>query len=115
MPDTTETTDAAGSTVGKNTEKPGTQVTIDLPPLSTDPRVLIFGSIVLGLLLMTIGMAVDNEGLTRAGAFIFPLPFFWSGLFNGKENTALRVTLIATGGLFVAAAYASPTALAFLR
>ncbi len=65
---------------------------------------LLLAAIALGLLFMIIGAGTRTRGLTLTGAFIFPFSLFAGGLFWSEELLAVRITLLALGGLFVIAA-----------
>ena len=66
---------------------------------------LLLGMIAIGLLFLVIGAGTRNRPVTLIGEFIFPLALFAGGLFWGEENLAVRITLLALGGLFVIATF----------
>ena len=71
-------------------------------------------AIVLGLLLLVIGAGTNQSNVILAGQFIFPIGFIWGGL-SSDENMSLRVTMLAVGGLFAIAAFASSIFTSFIR
>jgi hypothetical protein len=58
-----------------------------------------------GLLLLLIGVAKGNQNVFHAGTFIFPAGLIWGGLFL-EEKLAVRVTLLAIGGIFIICSFA---------
>jgi hypothetical protein len=66
---------------------------------------MIIFSVVLGLLLMVIGIGARHSNVSLAGQFIFSAALISGGL-QSEEPAALRVTLIAIGGLFAISAFA---------
>jgi hypothetical protein len=66
---------------------------------------ILITAITLGLLLLVIGIGTRSRAVTLIGEFVFPLSLFAGGLFWGEENLAVRITLIALGGLFVIAMF----------
>ncbi len=68
---------------------------------------LLLGAIALGLLLLVIGVGTRNRPVTLIGEFIFPMALVTGGLYWREENLAVRITLIALGGLFVIATFGS--------
>ncbi len=75
---------------------------------------LVLLGALLGLLLMVIGVGVRSLNVLLAGQFIFAAALLWGGISsNGEyaENKALRITMLAIGGLFVISAFASAAGL----
>ncbi len=72
--------------------------------LTVGTSLLMVAGAALGLMLMVIGAGVRSNGLVLAGIFIFPMAFIAGGVFSSDEVLAVRITLIAIGGLFVIAA-----------
>ena len=70
--------------------------------------------IILGLLLLVIGAGVHNSNVMLAGDFIFALSFIWGGLSCSEDPIAMRIALVAIGGLFVINAFAGSLGLASL-
>jgi hypothetical protein len=66
---------------------------------------ILLAGLALGLLLLVIGAGTRNRPVTLIGEFIFPMALFAGGLFWGEENSAVRITLMALGGLFVIAVF----------
>ena len=66
---------------------------------------ILLAGIALGLLLLAIGAGTRNRAVILIGEFVFPLSLFAGGLFWGEESLAVRITLIALGGLFAIAAF----------
>jgi hypothetical protein len=69
---------------------------------------------ILGLLLLVIGTGIPNRGTLLAGDFIFAVALIWGGLDSSEENIPLRITMLAVGGLFTIAAFASSLGLTSL-
>jgi hypothetical protein len=67
---------------------------------------MIILGVLVGLLLLVIGIGTKHSNVTLAGQFILPIALI-SGGMSSEDNVALRVTLIAIGGLFAIAAFAS--------
>jgi hypothetical protein len=85
--------------------------------MTISTRLLVALGAVLGLLLMVIGGGTHSTNLVLAGQFIFAFAFLWGGLSpmgEDMENKALRITMLAIGGLFVISAFASSISLASL-
>ena len=68
---------------------------------------VLLAGIAVGLLLLAIGAGTRNRAVTLIGEFIFPASLFAGGLFWGRESLAVRITLIALGGLFAIAVFGS--------
>jgi len=64
---------------------------------------VLFAAILLGLLLVVIGLDIENDGVYYAGAFILPAALLWGGLFLDEESPGIRITLLAVGGYLAAA------------
>jgi hypothetical protein len=94
---------------GENTvetkEPKESEVPVKKGVITIGTGLLLLAAITLGLLLLVIGAGTRNRPVTLIGEFIFPLSLFAGGLFRGEENLAVRITLIALGGLFVIAAF----------
>ena len=69
-------------------------------------RGMLIFAVVLGLLLLVIGSGSGHPNVSLAGQFIFSVALIAGGL-SSEEPVALRVTLIAIGGLFAISAFAS--------
>jgi hypothetical protein len=82
--------------------------------MSMSEKSMTILAVVLGLLLLVIGTGTRHPNITLAGDFIFPIALIWGGLSSNEENTPLRVTMLALGGLFIIAAFASSSSLASL-
>lgn len=61
----------------------------------------VFLLLILGILLMFLGSGLGNDGewLGLAGALVFTVSLVWGGLFLVGESLALRIALLAIGGL----------------
>ena len=64
-------------------------------------KLILFGAILLGILLLVIGDSRNVNWLIYAGKFILPVALFWGGFYLKEENTAVRITLLALGGVMV--------------
>jgi hypothetical protein len=64
-----------------------------------ETKLVTFGGILLGILLLVIGDAQAIKGVTYAGKFILPVALFWGGLCLKDESVGIRITLIALGGI----------------
>ena len=72
---------------------------------------ILFAVVLFGLLLVVIGLNIENEGVYYAGAFILPAALFWAGLFLKEESGRVRITLLAIGGYLVAAPLTDTTSI----
>ncbi len=83
--------------------------------MTVSRKFLIALGVLVGLLLLVIGnIGGGHHNIVLAGDFFFAISLIWGGL-TGEEHVALRVALLAIGGLFVIAAFAgSPLNLASL-
>jgi hypothetical protein len=66
---------------------------------------VLLTAVAVALLLLVVGVGSRNDGVALAGEFIFPLSLLAGGLFWVEESLAVRITLIALGGLFVIVAF----------
>jgi len=73
--------------------------------IAMTPTLGMLIAVALGLLLRVIGMHAGEAGLMFAGAFILPLALVWGGLFLDSQALAVRVTLLASGGLVLFALF----------
>jgi len=64
-------------------------------------RLILFIGILLGLLLLVIGDSRNIKWVIYAGKFILPAALFWGGFYLKEENLAVRVTLLALGGIMI--------------
>jgi hypothetical protein len=62
---------------------------------------------VIGLLLLVIGSGVSSRGVSLAGDFLFALGLIYGGMSLSEEHAAVRVAMIAIGGLAAIAAFIS--------
>ena len=68
---------------------------------TSDTKWVVLIGVALGLLLRVIGADIGNYEVNLAATFILPLSLFWGGLFLKEDSTAIRITLLAIGGLIV--------------
>ncbi len=91
----------------ENKETKNIQSPVQKSVITVGTGMLLLGAIALGLLLLVVGSGTSTRAVTLVGEFVFPMALFAGGLFWGEENLAVRITLIALGGLFVIAAFGS--------
>jgi hypothetical protein len=70
--------------------------------ISTEPKLILCAGIAIGLLLLTIGDSVGQSAVSHVGTFIASFSLFGGGLYLKEENVAIRITLLAIAGIFVA-------------
>jgi putative Mn2+ efflux pump MntP len=68
---------------------------------TSDTKWVVLIGVALGLLLRVIGVDIGNYEVNLAATFILPLALFWGGLFLKEDSTAIRITLLAIGGLIL--------------
>lgn len=73
--------------------------------ISIGSKTILFAGIAFGILLLTIGAAIRNNPVTCAGTFILSIALFWGGLFNNEEQLAVKITLLALGGIVTVAGF----------
>ncbi len=83
--------------------------------MTVSRKFLVGLGVLVGLLLLVIGnIGGGHHNIVLAGDFFFAISLIWGGL-AAEDNIALKVTMLAIGGLFVIAAFAgSPLNLASL-
>jgi|WetSurMetagenome_2_1015567.scaffolds.fasta_scaffold192929_2 hypothetical protein len=64
----------------------------------------MFVAAAVGLLLCLIGAWVPVRALMLIGVFIVPLAVLWGAIFKTHESQAVKITLLAVGGLLLTAA-----------
>ncbi len=68
-------------------------------PIET--KLILFGAILLGMLLLVLGASLKVSGLHYAGIFILPAALFWGGFYLKEESLGVRITLLAIAGIVV--------------
>jgi hypothetical protein len=64
-------------------------------------KMIVFGAILLGILLLTIGNSQNTKWVIYAGRFILPAALFGGGFYLKEESTSTRITLLILAGVTV--------------
>jgi hypothetical protein len=93
----------------KETRPTGSPTPTLAPPavITVGSGLILLAALALGLLLLVIGSGTRSRAVTLIGDFVFPLSLFGGGLFWAEEHLAVRIALIALGGLFAIAVFGS--------
>jgi len=82
--------------------------------VTMETKMVTFGGILLGILLLVIGVGASVKWVTYAGKFILPAALFWGGFYLKEESTGVRITLIVLAAVVVIAGLLAPSSIASL-
>ena len=82
--------------------------------VTMETKMVTFGGILLGILLLVIGVGASIKWVTYAGKFILPAALFWGGFYLKDENVGVRITLIVLAGIVVIVGLMAPSSIASL-
>jgi hypothetical protein len=80
--------------------------------VTMETKMVTFGGILLGVLLLVIGIGASIKWVTYAGKFILPAALFWGGFYLKDENVGVRITLIVLAGVVVVVGLMAPSSIA---
>jgi hypothetical protein len=82
--------------------------------VTMETKMVTFGGIILGILLLVIGVGASVKWVTYAGKFILPAALFWGGFYLKEESISIKTTLIVLAGIVVIVGLLAPSSIAAL-
>jgi hypothetical protein len=82
--------------------------------LTMETKMVTFGGILLGILLLVIGVGASVKWVTYTGKFILPAALFWGGFYLKEDSVGVRITLIVLAGIVVIAGLMASSSIAAL-
>ena len=82
--------------------------------VTMETKMVTFGGIILGILLLVIGVGASVKWVTYVGKFILPAALFWGGFYLKEESISIKTTLIVLAGIVVIVGLLAPSSIAAL-